>query len=341
MTELVRSPRREVIKHSSAIQIANTITLLQRRAWNVLLSYAYDQLLAADTHSMRVSELTERLDITSNNDEHLKGMLRGLAEATVEWNVLGKDGSEKWGVAALLADVEVKNGLIEYSYGGILRRRLYNPAVYARIKLSIQNRFGSKHSLALYELLIDHVQIRQTRWITIDEFRRLMGLSGGEYEAFKDLNRYVIRSAVEEINKQSDIEADVTFKREQRRVTALKFRIEKKEQFDEKVTGLLAGARPQSARPQLGRPQSARPPSVKSAPTRPSGAAPMDDDDPFDAYFAALRTADQEALRGRAEVAVDSRGALPPRTRRAMVEAELRRLWKEDPALSQPGQGSG
>ena len=30
-------PKREVIKHSAAIQIENNITLLQRRAWNVLL----------------------------------------------------------------------------------------------------------------------------------------------------------------------------------------------------------------------------------------------------------------------------------------------------------------
>ena len=34
----------EVIKHSAAIQIQNNITLLQRRAWNVLLANAYDEL---------------------------------------------------------------------------------------------------------------------------------------------------------------------------------------------------------------------------------------------------------------------------------------------------------
>ena len=35
----------EVIKHSAAIQIQNNITLLQRRAWNVLLANAYDNFL--------------------------------------------------------------------------------------------------------------------------------------------------------------------------------------------------------------------------------------------------------------------------------------------------------
>ena len=33
----------EVIKASPAIQIQSTISLLQRRAWNVLLANAYDE----------------------------------------------------------------------------------------------------------------------------------------------------------------------------------------------------------------------------------------------------------------------------------------------------------
>ena len=36
--------RNEVIKASPAIQIQSRITLLQRRAWNVLLANAYDEL---------------------------------------------------------------------------------------------------------------------------------------------------------------------------------------------------------------------------------------------------------------------------------------------------------
>jgi len=38
----------EVIKASAAIQIEGKITLLQRRAWNVLLARAYDELPAKD-----------------------------------------------------------------------------------------------------------------------------------------------------------------------------------------------------------------------------------------------------------------------------------------------------
>ena len=49
----------EVVKHSAAIQIQNNITLLQRRAWNVLLANAYDELPTQETHQVKVAELME------------------------------------------------------------------------------------------------------------------------------------------------------------------------------------------------------------------------------------------------------------------------------------------
>lgn len=36
--------KNEVIKHSSSIQISNKITLFQRKAWNVMLAHAFNDL---------------------------------------------------------------------------------------------------------------------------------------------------------------------------------------------------------------------------------------------------------------------------------------------------------
>ncbi len=44
--------KREVIKHSAAIQIENNITLLQRRTWNALLYNAYDELETKEEHAI-------------------------------------------------------------------------------------------------------------------------------------------------------------------------------------------------------------------------------------------------------------------------------------------------
>src|SRR5213080_3387625 len=77
---------REVVKHSAAIQIQNNITLLQRRAWNVLLANAYDELPTQETHQVKVAELMEKLEFSSKNDEYLKGALKALVGCKVEWN---------------------------------------------------------------------------------------------------------------------------------------------------------------------------------------------------------------------------------------------------------------
>src|SRR5690349_9198585 len=49
--------KKEVIKHSAAIQSENRFGLLERRAWNWLLANAYDELPTAETHSITVADL--------------------------------------------------------------------------------------------------------------------------------------------------------------------------------------------------------------------------------------------------------------------------------------------
>ena len=89
----------EVIKASPAIQIQSKISLLQRRAWNVLLANAYNELPDKDIHSVSVVELAAKLGFGDGNQEYLKEMLRSLRSCEVEWNLLNKDNKQEWGVA--------------------------------------------------------------------------------------------------------------------------------------------------------------------------------------------------------------------------------------------------
>ncbi|MFW9880320.1 MAG: RepB family plasmid replication initiator protein [Candidatus Thorarchaeota archaeon] len=224
------SNKKEVIKHSAAIQISNVVNLLQRRAWNILLANAFDDLGNKDEFEIPLRKLCSILKYDSRNDKHLKQLLRDLVDIKVEWNVLHKDNIE-WGIAVLLAQAQIINGLLIYGYAPILRKRLHNPAMYAKINLSLQNKFDSKHSLALYELFVDYYNYKKeygtTPFINVDEFRKLLGLKDNEYKVFGDLNKWVIKKAVKEINLKTDLFVTVHYKRENRKITALKFSIEK------------------------------------------------------------------------------------------------------------------
>ena len=225
----------EFVKASPAIQIQSKISLLQRRAWNVLLANAYNELPNQEIHQVSMVELAAKLGFDSKNEDYLKEVLRELRHCEVEWNLLNKDNKQVWGVAGLLASVEIEDGICTYAFAPHLRLKLYNPRVYAKLNLRLQNRFKRQYALVLWELCFDYFDTErdqgETPFISLDTFRDLLGIDIGEYPAFSILNRAVIKPAVKEINKETDYLVEVEQKRVGRRIAELKFRITKVKQF--------------------------------------------------------------------------------------------------------------
>lgn len=221
--------KREVIKHSAAIHIQSNITLLQRRAWNVLLANAYDDLITLDEYAMTIKDLIQVLEFDSRNDEHLQEALRALTTCAVEWDLLGKGGEKEWGVTTLLAQAKICDGVCIYAYSPELRRRLHNPRMYARISLSMQNKFESKHAQTLWEVCVDYLDgtrnSGETPFISLETYRKLMGIADNMYPEFKAFNRRVIKEPVDEINRVTDFQVEVVYQRKARQVSAVKFKV--------------------------------------------------------------------------------------------------------------------
>ena len=219
----------EVIKASPAIQIQSKITHLQRRAWNVLLANAYNELPNKDIHRVSVAELAKKLGFNSRDYDHLKETLEALVDCTVEWNILGKDKKEEWGVASLLAEARIKDGICTYAYPPYLRTKLYNPRIYTKLNLGLQNRFTSRYALILWEVCFDYFDIArnqgETPFIPLERFKELMGIGEDDYPLFKEFNRNVIKPAIKEINELTNFSVEVDQKRVGRRIGELKFRI--------------------------------------------------------------------------------------------------------------------
>ena len=225
----------EVIKASPAIQIQSKISLLQRRAWNVLLANAYNELPNKDIHSVSMVELAAKLGFGDGNQEYLKGVLRSLRSCEVEWNLLNKDKKQVWGIASLLASAEIENGICTYGFAPHLRRLLYNPRVYAKLNLHLQNRFTRKYALVLWEVCFDYFDTTrgqgETPFIPLQTFRELMAIEEDDYTTFKSLNQWVIKPAIKEINAVTDYLVEVEQKRLGRRIAELKFRITRVKQL--------------------------------------------------------------------------------------------------------------
>lgn len=218
--------RGAVKKHVAAIHVSGKLTLLQRKLSNVLLLNAYDTLISRQRHQIDARTLCLMIGYNSNDMETLKQSLRGLAETVAEWDMLDEKGQQEWGVSSLLSYAKLKGGVCEYAYSPALAEKLHDPKVFALINLNMQRRFTSGHALALYENCYRFVRTGSTGWWPLELFRRLMGVDGSAYyEVFKQLNAKIIKPAVAEVNRSSNIIVTPEIRKQGRTVTEIRFRI--------------------------------------------------------------------------------------------------------------------
>ena len=213
----------ELKKHVGAIHVKGSLSLLQRKAVNALLLNAYHELPdeSVEEHSIRLVDLARALGYNSNDHELLKDTIETLVETKVRWNVLDHDGKEGWGVSGLLASAvaEPGVGVCRYAYSVHLRRLLYNPAVYARINLAVQARFTSQYALALYENCLRFVRTGSTGWLSVTDWRGLLGVGDGQYSTYKALRQHVLS----QVNSVGHIQVEMETRREGRRIGHLRF----------------------------------------------------------------------------------------------------------------------
>lgn len=224
--------RESVKKNVAAIHVSGKLSLLQRKLSNVLLLNAYDTLVTQASHRIDAGTLCAMIGYNSNDIETLKGALRGLAETLAEWDMLDAKGRQEWGVSALLSYAKLKDGVCEYAYSPALAEKLHDPKVFALINLNIQRKFSGGHALALYENCFRFVKTGSTGWWPLEIFRRLMGVDDSAYyQSFKHLNAKIIKPAVAEVNRVSDIIVTPQTRKQGRAVTEIRFRIERNPQL--------------------------------------------------------------------------------------------------------------
>jgi hypothetical protein len=232
MTTLTVIESVEVKKNVSAIHIGGKFSLLQRKFFNVLLSNSYDELLTKEQHQIKVREICDLAGCDTNNTEVAKEVLRSLKNTEVTWNLLGDDDQEEeWGVSSMIAEAVIKRGMCTYAFSPSMRKKLYQPEMYARINLSIMSNFNRSYSLALYENTTRFRGIGTTGWRDLAFWRNVLGVEEGEYHLFKEFNKKVIKPAVKEVNSISDILLEPEYRRERRRVAFIRFNIKQNPQI--------------------------------------------------------------------------------------------------------------
>lgn len=235
----------EVVKHIGAVHISNPLSLLERKISNVLLRNAWENLLDQDVHTISIRALGDAAGFDSKNVGALKASLSSLVETTVTWNILSRDRKNVWGKSSILASVQIIDGtgICEYSYPPHLRNLLRNPNIFARLNLLIQRQFDSKYSLAMWEYASGELALagledegmgqgHMTDWIAVEALRHILGSENPAYAEYRVFNREVLRPAIAEVNRVSNLAiTDTEARREKRKITALRFAITTKDTY--------------------------------------------------------------------------------------------------------------
>ncbi len=236
MVAQLKNSERYIKKHHAAIHCSTNLTLLQRKIGNCLLFKAYHNLLTQDFHDITIQELMVLLEIRTKDYQKLKDGICKLMSTVIEWNVLKNNSvnivkpglnDENWRACTLLASVQIDGSLIKYEYSRTLCEQLYRPSNYTQIKLSVQNKFKSTYALILYENSLRYINVGTTGWITIELFRKIMGVEDSQYTVFRDFNRRVLKVAVLEVNKYSDVFVDFEVKKIKRNPVSIRFFVKK------------------------------------------------------------------------------------------------------------------
>lgn len=230
----------ELKKHIGLIHSDSKLSLLGAKIANALLFHAYKNLLNYDEHRIHIPHLCNMIGFNSKDHRIIKDALISLMSTVLEWNLIEKNESSNkkiWAASSMLSAATIEGAFCTYSYSKQMRKLCYHPEFYGRLNLKITAQFKSAYGLALYENCIRYQGIKNTPWIEMEIYRKLMGIGTGKYLTFTNLVHRVIKPAVKEVNKYANIQVTPEYRKQSGVVIAVRFLITKNfsELLDSKI----------------------------------------------------------------------------------------------------------
>lgn len=236
------------------------LTLVGRKAFNLLLSNAMDQGVEREWYEIEIGELAKDIRYDSNDIKRLESTLNEMQRTLLKWDVLETINDQAVPIrdsVQLLGAVRLIGGLAEdgkrspiarqvrYKFDERVKQRLLVPEVYARINLQLQATIKSAYTLALYEQLIRYKGNNASDgWcytvkLPWREWRNL--ILGGDYspgyENYKYFGRDVLAKSLKELNERVlDYEFELLVFKDGRTISDLQFRLRERVQASLSLT---------------------------------------------------------------------------------------------------------
>jgi plasmid replication initiation protein len=172
------------------------------------------------------------LDIDSGtNYKYIKQTLKDLRDKSI-WITLD-DGSEETLAWIDKVKINKNSGAVTIKIDDMLKSYLLHlKEKYTQYELLYTLAMKSQYSIRLYELLKSY-EYQHVKVFDIDELK--MRLSAENYTRFPDFKRYILETAMREINNLSDLDITYAIIKESRRYAKIEFAMRIKNEIDEKL----------------------------------------------------------------------------------------------------------
>ena len=217
---------------------SSKITVLARKAYNVLLHLAQEQGIEQDVFRAPLQSILRGVDFNSNAREIVKQHLRAMVSTTVEWQSPTAGEGESWNVAGLLAHAKVYKqsgeNWVEWSFAPNIKQELLEPQRFARLRLDIVSQLRRHSGVVLYEICARYRDIGLTARQPWPWWRPVLTGSPDTEDSAKQEYRFfkrdVLKLAIAEINAVTDLTVELIEHKEGRSIADIQFKVAKKKQ---------------------------------------------------------------------------------------------------------------
>lgn len=225
-----------IYKANKLIEARYSLDLMEQK----IILYAASKIdhLSDDTFPTLELSVAEFFKLSgksqSTNHEYMRTVAKGLMQKQLE--IQTSDGGWELIQWVTKSKYEPHKGIISFQFHpDMVPLLLKLNKHYKGYPLQQVMQLNSKYSIRLYELLIQwEYSNHKSLTIKVEELRKKLGVEDGKYQRFDSFEDRVIKTAVNEINNESNIYVNYDKIKQGRRIHKIKFKFEIKDDGNSK-----------------------------------------------------------------------------------------------------------
>ncbi len=223
-TSLLISKLGEKMYKKSVITTKTNLNLLQIKIWSWMFYKAFYYHWAKNNFTVSLKELKEAVDY-KGEDEHFRKTVLSLMNCLINFYTY-EDNETILETACILSYCQINDDLVTYHYNQLIESKITSKQMYKKLLMLIQNQFHSKYSRIIYGSCLNNFNVNTgfgEHVVYLEQLRRYLELEEHEYPLFREINRTIIKKALEEINDKSNLNIRVEYIKYGKSIIAIKF----------------------------------------------------------------------------------------------------------------------